>query len=39
MVRSWLDWQLKGNKDYDRLFLQGDLTGYDSWTIEKKNFK
>jgi hypothetical protein len=38
MVRSWLDWQLKGNKDYDRLFLQGDLTGYDSWTIEKKNW-
>ncbi len=38
MVRSWLDWQLKGNKDYDSLFLQGDLTGYDSWTIEKKNW-
>ncbi len=39
MVRSWLDWQLKGNRKYDGLFLQGDLTGYDSWTIEKKNFK
>ncbi len=39
MVRSWLNWQLKGNKSYDKLFLQGDLTDYDGWTIEQKNFK
>ncbi len=39
MVRSWLDWQLKGSKEYDNLFLGGDLKGYDGWTIEKKNFK
>jgi len=37
-VRAWLDWQLKGKKEHDALFLQGDLTGYDGWTIEKKNF-
>lgn len=39
LVRNWLDWQLKGNRKYDGLFLQGDLTGYPGWTIEKKNFK
>ncbi len=38
MVRAWLDWQLKGKKEHDTLFLQGNLTGYDGWTIEKKNF-
>ncbi|MCR4602866.1 MAG: alpha/beta hydrolase [Prevotella sp.] len=39
MVRSWLDWQLKGKTEFDALFLRGDLTGYDDWTIECKNFK
>ena len=37
MVRSWLDWQLKGNRKYDGLFLQGDLTGYPGWTIMISN--
>ena len=39
MVRSWLDWQLKGKKEHEKLFVGGDLTGYDDWTIEHKNFK
>ncbi len=38
MVRAWLDWQLKGKKEHDALFLQGDLKGYDDWTIKMKNF-
>ena len=39
MVRQWLDWQLKGKAEHERLFVGGDLTGYDDWTIEHKNFK
>ncbi len=38
MVRSWLDWQLKGNKMFDALFLDGNLRDYPEWTIMKKNF-
>ena len=37
MVRAWLDWQLKGNKVHEALFLQGQLDGYDGWTIKHKN--
>ena len=39
MVRAWLDWQLKGKKDHEKLFVGGDLSGYDNWTIKNKNFK
>ncbi len=39
MVRAWLDWQLKGKSEFRKLFIDGDLTGYDSWTIKHKNFK
>ena len=39
MVRAWLDWQLKGRSEPEALFLRGDLTGYDQWTIKHKNFK
>lgn len=39
MVRAWLDWHLKGNKEPEKLFIDGDLTGYDSFTIMHKNFK
>jgi arabinogalactan endo-1,4-beta-galactosidase len=39
MVRAWLDWQLKGKSVPEALFLRGDLTGYDQWTIKHKNFK
>ena len=38
MVRAWLDWQLKGKQEPKRIFLDGDLTGYDNWTIQHKNF-
>ena len=39
MIRAWLDWQLKGQKEHEKLFIGGDLTGYDNWTIMNKNFK
>lgn len=39
MVLSWLEWQLRGKKDFDALFLNGDLKGYDGWTLKQKNFK
>lgn len=35
----WLDWQLKGHLEPKALFLDGNLTGYDKWTIKQKNFK
>ncbi len=38
MVRAWLDWQLKGKEEPKALFLQGNLTGYDDWTLVQKNF-
>ncbi len=37
-VRAWLDWQLKGKKEQERLFLEKKLDGYQGWTIERKNF-
>lgn len=39
MVRAWLDWQLKGHLESKALFLDGNLTGYDNWTIKQKNFR
>jgi len=39
MVRAWLDWQLKGRQENKRLFIGGDLTGYDGFTIQHKNYK
>ena len=39
MVRAWLDWQLKDKTENEKLFIEGDLTGYSDWTIMKKNFK
>ncbi len=39
MVRAWLDWQLKGKEDGEKLFLGGDLTGYEGFTLMQKNFK
>ncbi len=39
MVRAWLDWQLKGKTEPEDIFLRGNLTGYDGWTIVQKNFK
>ena len=39
MVRAWLDWQLKGKAEPEKLFVDGNLTGYDGFTIEHKNYK
>jgi len=39
MVRAWIDWQLKGKQENKTLFVEGDLTGYDGWTIMNKNIK
>ena len=39
MVRAWLDWQLKDKQENARLFLDGDLTDYDGFTIQHKNFE
>lgn len=38
MVHAWLDWQLKGKVEHEKLFLGGDLTGYEGFTIIQKNF-
>ena len=38
MVRSWLDWHLKSKQENVLLFIDGDLTGYDNWTIQHKNY-
>lgn len=39
MVRAWLDWQLKGKNEHEKLFVGGELTDYEGWTIMHKNFK
>lgn len=39
MVRAWLDWQLKDKAEPRALFIDGNLEGYDNWTIKHKNFK
>lgn len=37
MVRAWLDWQLKEKAENRKLFVDGDLSGYDGFTIMHKN--
>ncbi len=39
MVRAWLDWQLRGKQEQEKLFIGGDLSGYDGFTMEHKNYK
>ncbi len=39
MVRAWLDWQLKEKQENEKLFIGGDLSGYDGFTIKHKNHK
>lgn len=39
MVRAWLDWQLKGKNEPEKIFLGGILSDYDGFTIMQKNFK
>ena len=36
MVRAWLDWQLKGKREPEALFIGGDLKDYPDWTIMHK---
>ena len=36
MVRAWLDWQLKGRQENEKIFIGGDLSGYDGFTIQHK---
>ena len=38
MLRSWLDWQLKGIQENEDVFINGNLTGYEGFTIQHKNF-
>lgn len=38
MVRAWLDWQLKGNNEPEKIFISGILSDYDGFTIMQKNF-
>ena len=37
MVRTWLDWQLKGQTDKSGPFLQCDLRHFAGWTMKHKN--
>ena len=39
MVRAWLDWQFKDKKENETLFIGGNLTGYEGFTIKHKNYK
>ncbi len=40
MVRAWLDWQLKGRDEAgEKLFVDGDLSGYEDFTLMHKNWK
>lgn len=38
MVRAWLDWQFKNKQEHRKLFVDGDLTNYNGFTIQQKNF-
>jgi acetyl esterase/lipase len=38
MVRAWLDWQFKNKQEHRKLFVEGDLTNYNGFTIQQKNF-
>jgi len=38
MARAWLDYVFKGYDQGEKIFKNKDLTGYDGWTIQSKNF-
>ena len=38
LVIDWLDWQLKGKRQNADIFLNGELSHYQGWTIKNKNF-
>ena len=39
MVRAWLDWLLRDKQENEKLFISGDLTDYQGFTIQHKNYK
>ena len=39
MTRAWLDYVFKGHNEGERLFKNKDLTGFEKWTIESKNWE
>jgi hypothetical protein len=39
MSVRWLDWQLKGQEQHAKLFLEADVKEFPEWTMESKNFK
>jgi len=38
MTRTWLDYVFKGHNEGERLFKNGDLSGFNGWTARSKNF-
>ncbi|MCR5820774.1 MAG: alpha/beta hydrolase fold domain-containing protein [Bacteroidaceae bacterium] len=38
-MRAWLDWQLKDIQENEKIFIGGDLAGYEGFTIQHKNYK
>ena len=39
MVRAWLDWQMKGRQENEKIFIGGDISEYEGFTIQHKNYK
>ena len=39
MVRAWLDWLLRDKQENENLFISGDLSDYQGFTIQHKNYK
>ena len=39
MARTWLDYVFKGHNEGERLFKNKDLTGFEKWTIQSKNWE
>lgn len=34
---AWLQWQLKGDKEAEKMFLEDGIANREGWTLEKKN--
>ncbi len=39
MTRAWLDYVFKGHNEGERIFKNKDLTGFEKWTIDSKNWE
>ena len=35
---DWLDWQLKGDRSRESVFLRGELAAYPGWKVRARNF-